>query len=513
MNMAQCTAQKCDFSCNDEVAVLYCKGCSRRLCLKCKLNVHDKVQQFKDHEVVNIEKEGNLVFKPQPVCVTHKKTFLYYCSRCECLTCEDCMTSNHNEHKTEKIRNVADACRANLNKIIEHFKTKVETVEKKLATIETHAFEIKTDCASYVSRVENTTGELHSIIDRQKLISSTTASDFQYFENQILYGKKIFLNQHKNETADLLLKFENILRETNDSTFLIGWKALQTDVQIINEETVDPLLEPSCIEIFNPEIFTKSVIDEIDVQFQMSLKEQEKTVVSLRDQIGVLQNELTRKQEEIDDLLKLSGQLEEKERKVTELSDENESLKMDIKQKKHNELSKLSEQLKERERKVTELSDENENLKKDIKQRKQNELSKMKEQDKKVTSLTNDISELQNKLTNKQEEIDDLLEMKEQDKKVTSLTNDISELQNKLINKQEEIDVLLKLSGQLKEKERKVTDLSSENENLKMDIKRKQNELSELSGQLKEKEKRVTELSDKNENLKSEIKQRKHKES
>ncbi|VDI83987.1 Hypothetical predicted protein, partial [Mytilus galloprovincialis] len=373
MNMAQCTAQKCDFSCNDEVAVLYCKGCSRRLCLKCKLNVHDKVQQFKDHEVVNIEKEGNLVFKPQPVCVTHKKTFLYYCSRCECLTCEDCMTSNHNEHKTEKIRNVADACRANLNKIIEHFKTKVETVEKKLATIETHAFEIKTDCASYVSRVENTTGELHSIIDRQKLISSTTASDFQYFENQILYGKKIFLNQHKNETADLLLKFENILRETNDSTFLIGWKALQTDVQIINEETVDPLLEPSCIEIFNPEIFTKSVIDEIDVQFQM----------------------------------------------------------------------RLSEQLKERERKVTELSDENENLKKDIKQRKQNELSKMKEQDKKVTSLTNDISELQNKLINKQEEIDVLLklsgQLKEKERKVTDLSSENENLKMDIKRKQNEL--------------------------------------------------------------------------
>ncbi|VDI58781.1 Hypothetical predicted protein [Mytilus galloprovincialis] len=300
--MAQRTAQKCEFSCN-RVAVFYCKGCCQSLCLNCRQLIHDKVQLFKDHEVVNIERVGNLAFRPHPVCVTHRKRFLYYCSRCDCLTCEDCMTSNHSEHKTEKINNVADARRENVNQIIEQLETKVLIVEKKLATIKTHEDQITDDCNLYVKSVEKTTRKLHSIFDRHELISFTTASNFQYFENQILNGKKVFFKRHYNETTDRLLKFKNLFLEKHDSTFLTEWKALQTEVQLINEETDDPLVDPSAIEIFNQEVFTKSVIDEIDEQFQM----------------------------------RLSGQLKAKEEKITELSDENENLKSEIKQRKHKE--------------------------------------------------------------------------------------------------------------------------------------------------------------------------------
>ncbi|CAC5395705.1 PARP10_14_15 [Mytilus coruscus] len=298
--MAQIPAIKCGF-CNHAIADLYCADCHEIVCVECRQNVHDKVPFFQDHKVANIQKEENRVFKPHPVCETHKNQFLYYCSKCECLTCAECMTSNHNEHKTEKIKTVADTCRQTVIQYMEKIKTKVEIVQKNLETIDTeHSAQIKSDCESYVSKVTITSGELHEIIDRYKQIHTTTASDFKDNENQDLHNKRAFFKRRHDEIADRLLKFENLLQETNDSIFLTEWKALQTDVQITDEEIDDPLACPRQLELFNQSNFTRSVIEEIDEKFKMRLKEKEQTVVRLTGNIDALKNELKEKQQQID---------------------------------------------------------------------------------------------------------------------------------------------------------------------------------------------------------------------
>lgn len=267
--MAQIPARKCGF-CNNAVAALYCEDCHQILCVGCRQNVHDKVPFLQDHKVTNIQKEGNRVFRPQPVCETHKNQFLYYCSKCECLTCAECMTSNHNEHKTEKIKTVADTCRQTVIQYIEKIKTKVELVKKKLETIDTeHSAQIKSDCESYVSKVTITAGELHEIIDRFKQIHMTTASDFKDIENQDLQNKRAFFQRRHDEIVDRLLKFENLLQETHASIFLTDWKALQTDFTISDEEIDDSLACPRQLELFHQSNFGRSVIDEIDEKFQM----------------------------------------------------------------------------------------------------------------------------------------------------------------------------------------------------------------------------------------------------
>ncbi|XP_071145311.1 E3 ubiquitin-protein ligase TRIM50-like [Mytilus edulis] len=267
--MAQVPAGKCGF-CNNAVAALFCEDCHQILCVECRQNVHDKVPSFQSHKVANIQKEGNRVFRPQPVCETHKNQFLYYCSKCECLTCAECMTGNHNEHKTEKIKTIADTCRQTVIHYMETIETKVELVKKKLETIDTeHSVQIKSDCESYVSKVTITSGELHEIIDRFKQIHMTTACDFKDIENQNLLNKRVFFQRRHDESADSLLKFENLLQETNDCIFLTDFKALQTDFKINDEETDDPLACPRQLAIFHPSSFGRSVIEEIDEKFQM----------------------------------------------------------------------------------------------------------------------------------------------------------------------------------------------------------------------------------------------------
>ncbi|VDI14744.1 Hypothetical predicted protein [Mytilus galloprovincialis] len=301
--MAQIAAQKCEFSC-DEVAVLYCKGCDQFLCIECRQNVHDKVRKFKDHEVVNIHKEGNRV-RPNPVCETHENQFLYYCSKCECLTCAECMTSSHNEHKTEKIKIVADSRRQNVDQIIQQLKTKVEKVKQKLETIDTeYSAQIKSDSESYVEMVEKTVDDLLKIVDRHKLIPLTTASDFKNIENEDLGRKRAFFKNRQDDIVDRLLKFENLMQETHDSTFLTEWKAHQTDVQMNDEETDDPLVAPRRIESFNQKKLTKSVIEVIDEKFQIGLKEQEKAFTKMTEEFGELRTEVESKQRTINEVMK-----------------------------------------------------------------------------------------------------------------------------------------------------------------------------------------------------------------
>ncbi|VDI43307.1 Hypothetical predicted protein, partial [Mytilus galloprovincialis] len=376
------------------------------------------------------------------------------------------------------IETFADDCRENVNQIIEDLKTKVVIVKKKLSTIETiHACQIKTECEIYVKKGEETTSELHSIIDRNQHISNTTASDFQYNENQILDGKRTFFKRHFNETADRLLKFKNLLLETDDSTFIVEWKALQIEVQIIKEETDDPLLEPTGIGNFNQDLFIKSVIEEIDQQFQMRLKEQKETVSRLIQEMEVLTDELKGKQKQVDDLSKLKEQI----KRVSSLTDEISVLqdKLEGKQEQIDDLSKLDRQLKEKQKKVTELVDENNKLKTEVHQKQQNEFSRLKEQDKRVSSLTDEISVLKDKLKGKQEQIDDLSkldrQLKEKQKKVTELVDENNKLKTEVHQKQQNE------FSRLKEQDKRVSSLTDEISVLKDKLKGKQEQIDDLS--------------------------------
>lgn len=267
--MAQIPASNCGF-CDNAVAVLYCAGCHQILCVECKQCVHDKVPFLKDHEVVNINKEGNRVFKPIPVCDIHNSTFRYYCSKCDCLTCEECMTSTHNEHRTIKIKNVSDDYRKSVNDIIDNLKKKVKINENKLKVIDREHFpKIDIYCESYISKVKKTAEELYSIIDRTNLIYKTTASDFREMEVIELNKKRSFFQRLKDESADRILKFKNIMQETNDIIFFTDLKNLKTDIEISNEESDQPLNGPNQIDEFDKTKFILAVIEDIDMQVML----------------------------------------------------------------------------------------------------------------------------------------------------------------------------------------------------------------------------------------------------
>ncbi|CAC5408582.1 unnamed protein product [Mytilus coruscus] len=448
--MAQTPSKSCALC--DKPATLYCYKDKQFLCSQCKKVIHDRVPVCQDHNVVDIHKAGNHIYKPVPVCDSHKKEFLCYCSQCDCLACKECMTSSHNGHITKEIKKITDICRQDVDQIINKLKTKVEELKKTLKTIDgDHSFLIQSGCDSYIDDVEKTSAEIQQIIDHYKHIEMTTAFDFRDTETHNLKGTRVFFQRLYNESYDRLLEFENLLQEPHDNSFFLEWKGLQKEYKIMTEESEQPLSSPRQMSGFNQNTFRRAIIDGIDKQFQMGLKEQETAVVVFTEEVDILNEKLKGKQEEIDNLSELSRELQLKEKKEIELFDENNKLKTEIyenshydtmetivliyvvssrqkekettvarltdeidvlkeklkiKQEQIDNLSKLSRDLQLKERKEIQLLDENNKLKTEIKERNIREVALQEEQETTVARLTEEMDVLKEKLKVKQGHID-----------------------------------------------------------------------------------------------------------
>lgn len=266
--MAQTPSKNCAIC--KKLAALYCYDCQQQLCLQCKQNKHDREAVYQDHNVVDIPEAGYRIFKPVPVCDVHKRIFLYYCSKCDCLTCKECMTSSHDGHNTNEIKQIADDRRQEANQITNKLKAKVEKIKKTLETIDGHhSFLIQSGCDSYIEDIEKTSVEIQQIIDDKKHIELTTAFDHRENETRDLTAKRNFFQRHHNEFADQLLKFENLLQERHDNSFFMECKGLQKEYHIMNEESEQRLSSPRQMPGFNQDTFRRVIIDEIDTQFKM----------------------------------------------------------------------------------------------------------------------------------------------------------------------------------------------------------------------------------------------------
>ncbi|XP_063415832.1 heat shock 70 kDa protein 12A-like [Mytilus trossulus] len=330
---AQVSSNDCDFcEFNKRKASLYCDECEKFLCIECKRSIHDKVPIIQDHIVVDIKKTGGRVIKRKPVCLTHKQTFLYYCSKCECLTCKQCMTSSHNGHTTDTIKKIVDVFRENAKETHDKLKAKVAIVKRTLVAIKTNqTHKITSDFDSYVHKVEKICREMYGIVDHTKKIHMTAASDFKTNENQDLNRKRVFFQRQYDESSNTLIQIDNLLQESQDVTFFTDWKRLKTDVD--NMIQIDQALQsPRRIESFNEDNFMTPIIGEIDKRLKRSMFKEKET------EIEYLTNEVKKTETEIQ---LLQNAVKEHKILTYNLQKENNDLNKGLR-KKQAEIEKLS---------------------------------------------------------------------------------------------------------------------------------------------------------------------------
>lgn len=249
-------------------ADFYCDQCDQFLCIECKREFHEKAPIRRDHIVVHISKAAHSVFKQKPVCQSHQKQFLYYCSNCDCLICHECMTSSHNGHTTETIKKVVDVCHEDAKTLKKNLEEKLGKVTRILKTInEKQKRQLKSDYNSYVEKLETTSKELYGIVEHIKKIDKTTASDFRKTEKQDLNMKRDLFQRHYDELSDTLLQIENLLCESREVIFFTDWKRLQT-VAIDMCEIETTCQNPRRFQSFSEDNFMIAVITNIEKMFR-----------------------------------------------------------------------------------------------------------------------------------------------------------------------------------------------------------------------------------------------------
>ncbi|CAC5367768.1 unnamed protein product [Mytilus coruscus] len=235
----------------------------------------------------------------------------------------------------------------------------------------------------------------------------------------------------------------------------------------MTEESDQLLSSPRQIPSFNKDTFRRAIIDGIDKQFQMGLKEQEIAVVSLTEEMDEQNKKLKGKQEEIDNLLK---ELQLKEKEETELLDKNNKLKIEIKERDLREV----ELLKEQKTTVVRLTKERDELKEKLKGKGEeiDNLSKLSLElqlkQKKEVVLMEENNKMKTEI--KERNIREFAQLKEHGTTVVRHIEEMGAIKEKLKGKEEEIVNLSKLSRELQLKEKKEIELSDENSRLKIEI-------------------------------------------
>src|SRR5690348_4044914 len=97
----------CNTIVNHSIAVVYCKACQANLCNACAASIH-QLNLFKDHKKPNGTQQEEPITPSPHYCTAHAdEKVKFWCTRCNCLVCCECLIGRHKGHPRETIDTVA----------------------------------------------------------------------------------------------------------------------------------------------------------------------------------------------------------------------------------------------------------------------------------------------------------------------------------------------------------------------------------------------------------------------
>ena len=115
----------CDLCVREDPAVVLCFDCGVFLCNNCH-EYHRYSREYQGHTMSQLKelraekKDINVRPKAKPlICKQHELELNFYCDTCEQLVCHYCTTTDHNGHKHNTVKKMANKHRAEMDKIIE----------------------------------------------------------------------------------------------------------------------------------------------------------------------------------------------------------------------------------------------------------------------------------------------------------------------------------------------------------------------------------------------------------
>ena len=116
---------RCDLCVREDPAVVLCFDCGVFLCNHCHES-HKYSRDYQGHTMSQLKelraekKDIHVRPKAKPLmCQEHELELNFYCDTCEQLVCHYCTTTDHNGHKHNTVKKMANKHRAEMDKIIE----------------------------------------------------------------------------------------------------------------------------------------------------------------------------------------------------------------------------------------------------------------------------------------------------------------------------------------------------------------------------------------------------------
>ncbi|XP_076071197.1 uncharacterized protein LOC143042661 isoform X2 [Mytilus galloprovincialis] len=473
---------KCDLCDHVNDGIYCCYECGKVLCRPCR-TTHDNIgAATKDHNVTDLKYVDLISFKNIPNCKEHNTDFSLYCTSCNVLICQECVTTTHSgdTFSTLKERSILMKKEAEVHFV--KMKDKLAKSSTIISEIENnHLPEIENQAKCVLEEIKLAMSEIHQVINSKSDLKKTVIEDFEYDEKEQL---KIDLANRKhihNRCSEVKYSFEKLVKEKHALTFLTAYKNLKgkiVDFEDIDQRPIECKRPPH----FDRKVFVEDLIDGITSQFEKSDSAQIKTYHFYKDQIPRLIKENER--------LKLS----EKQSKdiLKQIDEEMKSLKDTTKilikntESLHHLLSDMENKLKLSEQQSKQLLEQKEKELKTL----EDTNEEMTKENETLHGLLDDI-ERQLKLSEKQSE--DVLERKDKEIKRLEDTHKVMKIEKESLQDQlSDIQSRFKISEtESKEKERnKLEDnqnlLEAEKQSLQDLLKKSDNKFKLSEKQFKE---------------------------
>lgn len=264
--MAQIAARVCNI-CEENEGKYVCYECSHFLCECCKC-LHAKFPANMHHTVTDSVSIDLQTFSFKHKCEKHSLEFLHFCNTCSCLTCNECVTSEHNSHMFRSVGDVAADARETIKENIINVKDKILSLTQLVKKIKfTTLSQTQKDYEQFTYDVNTLSHALKNIVQVVVDVNITHAADFLDLEtvhwNQSLAKVETLLQ----ESTFMCTKFENMLTEPHNVTFFINYSELLKEFEACDEIPI--FEEPNRMHGLNVKEFIGKIVEMIKSKYSI----------------------------------------------------------------------------------------------------------------------------------------------------------------------------------------------------------------------------------------------------
>ncbi|CAC5404545.1 unnamed protein product [Mytilus coruscus] len=243
ISTAQTSTNSCVFC--DNKGVFYCYDCKLAFCKPCRDN-HDKLPQSKTHSVTDLKSVNPSAVKLR--CELHKSEYTFYCTPCNTLVCNICVTSDHKEHGMSGIIEKSDELKRLAKSKLSDMKSKLQKLSKVAEkTKMVHIPQLDDESEMAVAKIRSIENDVHKLISTKADIKVNEVQDVTQWKKEELQNAWKNKERIYRKQTSIYESLETLLSEEHAVSFLVSYQTLKRDMCDLNSEVKDDI-EPHHIQ-------------------------------------------------------------------------------------------------------------------------------------------------------------------------------------------------------------------------------------------------------------------------